>query len=120
MSFADPLSIDIGAGAVSLPRISVGQNQSTYSSADGTLAVTASSVYQRRTRRVLRLDHNKITADPFIDGQFQKVSMSVYTVFDLPVVGFDLTDTKEIYDGFNTMVDAGSGLLITKLLGGES
>jgi hypothetical protein len=120
MSFADPQSITISGVTTSLPRISVGNNESEYSSSDGLIDLKASSAYGRRTRRVLRVDHTKITADPFIPAQNTEVSMSNYIVFDLPVVGYTNAEALAVYTGFKTQFTASSDLLITKLLGGES
>lgn len=120
MAFSDPQSITISGSAISLPRVSTGANQSTYLSSDGLVSLKASSAYGRRTRQVLRLDHSKITADPFIPTQNSKVSMSCYIVFDKPVVGYTNTDVKAIYTGFNSLYTAGTSALIDKLLGGES
>jgi hypothetical protein len=120
MAFTDPLTIDIGAGSVTLPRVSTGANTSTYTSADGTVSVRADSNYARRTRRVLRLDTNKVTSDPFIPSQNQKVSMSTYVVFDLPVAGYTNAQAMDAFEGFSALYSASSNLLIAKLLGGES
>jgi hypothetical protein len=68
----------------------------------------------------LRLDHSKITADPFIPANNTKVSMSNYIVFDVPPVGYSNAEALAVYAGFKTAFTATSDLLITKLLGGES
>lgn len=120
MSFADPQTVTISAVTTSLPRVSVGVNGSEYTSADGLIKMSAQSSYGRRTRRVLRLDHSKITADPFIPSNNTKVSMSNYIVFDVPVVGYTNAEALAVYAGFKTAFTASSDLLITKLLGGES
>lgn len=121
MAFADPQSITIAPNAaVSLPRTNVQNNKSEYQSADGLILLSASSAYGRRTRRVLRVDHSKITADPFIPSQNAKVSMSNYIVFDLPVAGYTNAEAKAVYDGFKTLFTAGTDASIVKLLGGES
>jgi hypothetical protein len=46
--------------------------------------------------------------------------MSVYTVFDLPPVGYTNTEAKAVYDGYKAFLAASSDAAITKLLGGES
>jgi len=70
---------------------------------------------------VLRLDHSKVTPDPFIPAQNRKVSMSNYLVFDLPAdAGYTSAEALAVYVGFKTQFTATSDLLITKLLGGES
>lgn len=120
MSFSDPQSVTISGSAISLPRVTVGQGSSTYTSSDGLTSLSASSAYGRRTRRNIRLDLAKITADPFIPTQNQKVSMSVYTVFDLPPAGYTNADALAAWVGFRTALAATSDTLISKLLGGES
>lgn len=120
MSFSDPQSVTISAVPISLPRVSVGQNQSDYVSADGLVKLGASSTYGRRTRRVLRIDHSKITPDPFIPSQNMKTSMSNYIVFDMPPAGYTNTEALAVYAGFKAAFIASSDALITKLLGGES
>jgi hypothetical protein len=120
MAFADPQSITISGTAKSLPRVSTGDGKSDYQSDDGLIHLNASNAYGRRTRRVLRVDHSKITADPFIPAQNTKVSMSNYIVFDVPVVGYTNAEILAVYAGFKAAFTASSDLLITKLLGGES
>jgi hypothetical protein len=95
-------------------------NGSDYTSADGLIDLKASSAYGRRTRRVLRVDHSKITSDPYIPAQNTKVSTSQYLVFDIPPAGYTNAELLAIYTGFKTQFSASSDLLITKLLGGES
>lgn len=120
MAFTDPQSITISGTPISLPRVSTGQGVSSYTSSDGLVTLTASHAYGRRTRRVLRVDHGKITSDPFIPAQNTKVSMSNYLVFDLPPAGYSNTDAMAVYAGFKALFTGTSDALITKLLGGES
>jgi len=120
VAFTDPQSITISGTAISLPRVSSGENNSQYLSSDGLVKLTASSVYGRRTRRVLRVDHNKISADPYLPSQNVKKSMSNYIVFDLPDVGYSNTEAIAIYQGFKALYTASTDALISKLLGGES
>lgn len=121
MAFEDPLSMmDIGGDLITLPRTSTLPNSSVYTSAPGDYVVTAASNYARRTRRTLRVDTNKITADPFIPAQNVKVSTSFYVVFDLPPAGFTNADVLTNAENFLTMITDSGNLLLTKLLGGES
>lgn len=120
MAFTDPQSITISGVTTPLPRVSTGNGNSSYQSADGLITLAASSTYGRRTRRVLRVDHSKLTADPFIPAQNTKVSMSNYMVFDLPPAGYSNADALAVYVGFKTLFTATSDALISKLLGGES
>jgi hypothetical protein len=120
MALSDPQSITISGSAISLPRVSTGVGTSTYLSSDGLVDLTLSHAYGRRTRRVIRVDHSKITADPFIPAQNTKVSMSNYMVFDLPVAGYTNAEAKAVYAGFKALFTASSDAVIDKLLGGES
>jgi hypothetical protein len=120
MSFTDPLSITIRGVTTPLPRTSVEDEKSEYHSADGLIVVTASHDVGKRTRRMLRLDTSKLTADPFKPAENVKVSMSNYMVFDLPPAGFTNADALAAYTGFKTLFTATSDALIVKLLGGES
>jgi len=120
MAFTDPQSITISAVTTPLPRVSQGENRGAFSSADGLIDLSASHAYGRRTRRVLRVDHSKITSDPFVPDQNREVSMSHYVVFDLPTVGYTNAEAKAVYTGFKTLYTASSDALIDKLLGGES
>lgn len=120
MAFSDPQSITIAAATTSLPLVSRGEHKAVYSSSDGLIDLTASHAYGRRTRRVLRLDHSKVSADPFIPDQNVERSCSIYTVFDLPPVGYTNAQILEVYEGFETLLTASSSALVAKLVGGES
>lgn len=120
MAFTDPQSITISAVPISLPRTSTGVNNSEYTSSDGLVHLSMSHALSRRTRRVVRIDHSKITSDPYIPTQNTKVSMSNYIVFDVPPAGYTNADQLAIWRGFNTLVAAASDSVIVKLLGGES
>jgi len=120
MSFTDPQTVTISGVTTSLPRVSVGDNASKYQSGDGLIELLASSSYGKRRRRLLRLNHQKITADPFIPAQNQAVSASVYTVIDHPIIGYTAAELLALYTGFNTQVNASTMALVTKILGGES
>jgi len=124
MSLTDPQSITINSVTSSLPRVSTGDNESSYLDSTGLIRLTLSSQYNnsgnKRRRRVLRLDHSKITADPFIPANNTQVSMSTYMVFDVPPAGYTNAEIKQVYDGFKALYTASSDAVITKLLGGES
>lgn len=120
MAFTDPQTVTISGVTTSLPATSVGANSHEYTSADGLIKLEASHAYGRRTRRVLRLNHSKISADVYLPSTSVKHSMSVYTVFDLPPVGYTNADALAVWTGYITQVRASSDALITKLLGGES
>lgn len=120
MAFNDPQSITINAVANSLPRVSVGQNQSTYKSADGSVQLVITHTYGKRVRRTVRLDHSKIAADPLQPGTNRPYSMSSYLVIDTPATGYTSAEIKQIVDGLTAYLTASTGANVTKVLGGES
>lgn len=118
--FTDPQSVTINAVAVSLPRISSGPNSGVFQSNDGTVKESVSHQYGKRTRHLLRIDHSKWAADPLVSGNNQKYSMSFYVVADVPAIGYTVAEQKQVIDGFIAQMNASSGALITKFLGGEN
>jgi len=120
MAFTDPQSITISAVTTPLPRTSSGEDQSEYASADGLIKLSAAHSYGKRERHTLRIDHAKLTADPFKPTENVRVGMSYYLVFDIPLAGYTDAEALAVYTGFKTLHTASSDALITKLLGGES
>jgi len=122
MSLPDPMAVTIGGTTISLPRTNVGEHMSEYSSSDGLTAVTASHQEARggRKRRMIRLDVQKMSPDPFDDTRTREVSMATYVVFDLPDQGFTPAEAKAAFDGFRAMLAANSDAVVVKVLGGES
>lgn len=118
--FADPQSVTINAVANTLPRTISGVNQGAFTKDDGTVKLSLSSMYAKRTRRMARLDFSKIAADPLISAQNIKYSMSAYLVVDTPITGFTVAEAKQIVDALTAWLTASSGSNVTKLLGGES
>jgi len=118
--FTDPQSVTINAVAIPLPRTSSGDNKGVYTSADGLVQETAVHSYGRRTRRSIRLQHSKVAPDPLISAQNIKFSMSCSLVVDVPPTGYTATEAKQVVVGLIAQLNASSGALITKLLGGES
>lgn len=120
MAFSDPLSVTISGVATSLPRTSVSGDETTYQSADGLIQVQASHDSGKRYRHLLRINHSKLTADPFRPSENVKVSMSNYIVFDVPVAGYTAAEQLAVYTGFKGLYTAATDALIVKLLAGES
>jgi len=122
MAFTDPQSITISAVTTPLPRTSQESDESQYTSSDGLIKLSASHDLAKagRNRRVLRLDHSKLTPDPFKPAENVKVNMAVYTVFDIPPAGYPNAEVMAVYTGFKTLYTASTDALIAKLLGGES
>ncbi len=120
MSFSDPQSVTISGSAISLPRVNSAPNASTYQSSDGAVRELFNSIYGKRNRRVARIEHSKYAADPLFPAQNTPYSMSCYLTVDVPKVGYTVAEQKAVIDGFIAQLNATSGALITKLLGGEN
>lgn len=122
MAFADPQTVTINAVAQTLARVSNGVNTGAFRKDDGLvgLSVGHTQTKGRRYRRTLRLDHAKITADPFLPAQNTQVSMSFYVVADIPPAGYTIAEQKQVIDGLIAYLSASSGAKITQLLGGEN
>lgn len=120
MALSDPQSVTINAIAVSLPRTSSALDSGAFASNDGLVKEKVSHQYGKRNRHLFRIDHSKVAADPFLSGVNTKYSMSAYFVVDVPPVGYTVTEAKNVVDGFIAQLNASSGALITKILGGEN
>lgn len=120
MAFADPQSVTINAVAQSLPRVSTEKDSGTFRKDDSNVELVVSHSYGRRTRRLLKLTHRKIAADPLLSGTNVQYSMSVSVVIDHPVVGYSVAEQKQIVDAITAYLTASSGARATQLLGGEN
>ncbi len=120
MAFTDPQSITINAVAQSLPRVSTGNNESTYQKDDGTVKLSIRHSYGKRDRSTVRVDFKKVAADPFTSGLNREYAMAAYIVIDTPPVGFTNTEQKYVVDALSAYLTASSGANVTKVLGGES
>lgn len=121
MAFADPQTVTINTVAQTLPRVSSEKNAGTFRKDDSTVALTVSHSYGKgRARRMLRLDHSKIAADPLLAGTNVKFSGSVYIVTDFPDVGYTPAEAKQIVDALTAYLTASSGARAAQLLGGEN
>lgn len=115
--FADPQSVTINAVANSLPRTSSGTNSGIFTKDDGLVKLSITHNVGKRSRRVVRLDHAKIAADPLLAGVNVKANMAAYLVIDTPETGYTLVEARQVVEGLvDYLVDA----TITKVLGGES
>lgn len=117
--YSDPQSVTINAVANSLPRVGSGSNSGTFRKDDGTVKLTVSHAENKRARRMVRLDHNKLAADPYITGDNVPVSMGTYLVVDVPLLGYTVAEQKQVVDGLTAFLTASSGAAVSKLLGGE-
>jgi len=121
MAIADPQTVTVSpASAVSLPRTSSGTNAGVFTSGDGYLSYQFSHQYGKRTRRLARFNHKKVIVDPLVTATNTIRSMSVSLVIDGPTDGYTVAEMKAVVDGFVTQLNASSGAVLTKFLGGEN
>jgi len=120
MAFADPQSVTINAVPYTLARTGSGDHTGTFATSDGLVGLSVVTTNGKRTRHTLRLSHNKIASDPLLAGQSIPVSMSTYIVVDAPLVGYSLTEQKQVVDAFVAYLAASTGARVTQLLGGEN
>jgi len=120
MAFNDPQTMDVAGTAVALPRTGSGINSGTFSTNDGTAKLSVSHTYAKRTRRVIRVDLNKVAADPFVAGNSNSVSMSTYVVIDAPKQGFTAAEQVSAVASLAKLLTASTNAQLTKLVGGEN
>lgn len=116
--FADPQSVTINAVAQSLPAIARNTDSSVYQKDDATVKMTISHQYKaERNRFVVRLDANKVAADPLASANNRVYNHSVYLVMDKPVVGYTNTETQQLAAALSAWCTSAN---LLKVLGGES
>jgi len=122
MALTDPVVVTISGTPVSMPRTYGQGKEARYTSADGLVSLSANHtlVKQGRERHLLRIDHSKVTANPFDSTENMKVNMAVYSVFDLPPAGYTDAEALAVWAGFTTYCTANTNAVIAKVLGGES
>jgi hypothetical protein len=67
----------------------------------------------------VRLDSQKIAADPLTAGINVLASASAYLVVDVPKTGFTAAEAKAVVDALAAYLSASSGAVVSKVLGGE-
>lgn len=116
--FSDPQSITVNAVAQSLPAISRNTDSSVYQKDDGLYKMTIGHQYKaERNRFTIRVDSEKIAADPLVSANNRVYSASVYIVMDEPVVGYSNAEIKDIA---RALVDWCTAANLLKVLGGET
>lgn len=118
--YAEPQTLTISTVAVSLPRISMGELQGRFRTASGDLELSIAHSVRNRERSVIRLDRNKVGADPLDSGKSKAYKAAYYLVVDAPNNGVGFTDTELEADikGLLTLLQT-TGYL-AKFLGKES
>lgn len=118
--FTDPQSITINGVASTLNKISSGDMNSTYRSADETVQLRISHrAAKNRVRRMARIDQTIIATDPLTTEQDYQ-SAGVYIVVDEPRVGFSDTQLQYVVSALIAWLTASTNANTTKLLGSES
>lgn len=117
MAFTDPQSVTVNAVAQSLPNISRERLGSQYRKDDGTYSLKIQHSEGKRNRRTIRLDFQKVAADPFEPALNQKFTGSAYMVVDAPPTGFTNVEIKDIVLGLTAWLSSAN---VLKVLGGES
>lgn len=120
MAFADPQSITISGTALNLPRTSFDGQKGEFSANDGSAKITVSHQNGKRHRRLIRLDHTKISPDPLVAAALVQSGMSISLVIDTPKSGYSVAEAKAVVDGYIAYLSASTGAKITQVLGGES
>lgn len=120
MALTDPQKVTISGSEKTLPRVSTGGHQSEYASEDGLTRETFSTQNGKRKRHVARIDVEKTTSDPIVPTQNTIASMSAYLVIDRPITGYTGTEAYELAKGLIAQLEASTGAVLKKVIGGES
>ncbi len=120
MAFSDPQSLTINGSAISLPRTNVDGTLSEYTTADGAYRLSvAHSVGTRKSHRV-KLENQKVAADPFTTGVNKAYSGSVSLVVNEPALGFTDAELAYMVAALCAWHTASTNANTLKVLGGES
>lgn len=119
--FTDPQSLTLAGAAKTLNRTKVGDENATYRTSDGVLTLRASHQTNRgRVRRMIRLDHKVVAADP-ITAVNQQVTAGLYLVVDVPSnMSYTTAQQEELQTAFINYLIANDSAVYKKLIGGES
>lgn len=119
--FTDPQTVTINGVGNTLPRIKLGDQNTTYKNADGTVQLRISHQPTKgRTRRMVRIDQTKIAEDP-LTAVNQFASAGIYIVVDAPSNGvFSGNELSYLYLALVNFLGADTNAAWMKLIGGES
>lgn len=115
--FSDPQSVTVNAVAQSLPAIERSQGTSVYKKDDGSYKLTISHQYARRNRFTVRLDAQKIAADPLASANNQLYTASAYVVIDIPTAGYTNSEANYLALALSGWMTSAN---LLKVIGGET
>lgn len=116
MAFSDPQTVTVDSVAQTLNKISVQGESSIYADADSVYQLKlAHTTSKKRKRRLIRLDHTEIAADP-LTAENASQNLGIYIVIDEPEFGF--TDA-EIDDDVQGLLTWASSANIAKILASQ-
>lgn len=118
--FTDPQSVTINSVAQSLPRTEQEGQSASYTKEDGTLVLKVShqATKNGRLRHAVKLDQNKIAADPFVAGNSRLAGSAITLVIDEPDAGqFTNNDLLLLAKG---LIGWATDANLTKVIAGES
>lgn len=119
MAFSDPQTLVHNGNPIVFARTSFGPTAGGFSSPDGVQKLTISNAYGKRVRRQVRIDSTKNAADPLQPATNRPYSMSVYTVFDVPLFGYSATEQLLMVNQLTEWLTASSAANVAKVLNGE-
>jgi len=120
MAFADPQSINPGAGAVSLPRTGTGPGTGEFSSADGTLLMSVRHNRGKRISSSVQVRLSKLVSDPLRPADYKPVEAFVTFSVNKPLQGFTAAELLTFWNGIVANMAAGTDANTKKLLGLEN
>lgn len=116
--FSDPQTVTVNSVAQTLAAVSREPMKSTYREDVGEYELVISHQENaKRNRRTIRLNRQKVSADPFIPANNIEVSHSIYLVIDTPLAGFTMTELKDDALGLVAWLTSAN---VLKVLSGES
>lgn len=120
MAFSDPQTVIINGATMSIPRTGTGPSSGAFQDAEGNVKLSVSHAVNKRARRTVRIDNQKVAQDPLFPAANVPYSASVYLVVDTPLVGYSVAEQKALVDGLTAYLTASSGARVSQLLGGEN
>ncbi len=117
MAFADPQSVTITAGAVSLPRTGFTANSGKFTSDDAEISLEISHSQGSRIRHLVRLADKQVVSNPLVPDQNIAVNMSAHIVIDMPRNGYTVAEIANLSAALTTWATEAN---LTKVIAGES